>query len=275
MFGEKKLYNLFYAAAICLFIQSIALSQISITTADVPNYFGVGNSLFIYSSSDTAMMNIRTASNSKAQTWTAPTVTIVDSFRTDNVTPSTSPYIADFPGAGYTQKFTISDSGLTAVVYEYYKLSNDSMENIGSAETKSGKVGSKTIDTTIINKMTKIYFHLPTQLGNVITLSSDTIAEVEGVKDIITDVTTFDAYGTLNLPRGAFGALRSTAVTTSKIYSGSTLIFSSSAYSISWITQEGYELSVDVDSLSSGTVKVHSVIMTYPGRASHLDKGAA
>ena len=262
----KHFSHLSFAAAIFLFLQSAALSQISITTADIPNYFGVGNSLFIYGSSDTVTMNIGTVSSSISQTWTAPTVTIDDSFRTDNVLPSSTPYSAEFPGAEYAKKFNFSDTNITAVIYEYYKLSNDSIENIGSAEAESGMSGGKTIDTVVYSKTTKLYFHLPTQLGNVATLSIDTVDEGLGLSEITSDVTTFDAYGTLVLPRGSFGALRSTDVTSTKAYYGSTLLYGSSEITITWITQEGYELSVVVDTITSGTVKVHSVSLTYPGK---------
>lgn len=161
----KKFFHLLSAAAIGLFVQSIALSQISITTADLPNYFGEGNSLFIYGSSDTVMMNVGTASSSAQQTWSAPSVNINDSLRTDNILPSSTPYNADFPGATYAQKFSISDSSLTIEIYQYYKLSNDSLLSIGSVKNESGSIGSMTIDTSIISNMTQLIFHFPVQAG--------------------------------------------------------------------------------------------------------------
>ena len=262
----KKFFWSFFAAALGLFIQSEADSQISITTTDLPNYFGVGNSLFIYSSSDTVTMDIGTASTSASQTWTAPPVTIKDSLRTDNVDPSSTPYSADFPGAAYAQKFSLSDSNLTDDTYEYYKVSNDSIIDMGYVEHESGVVDGKTVDTSIVNRNIKLYFHLPTQLGDVFTVSADTTVEVAGLVEISNSVTTVDAYGTVNLARGSFGALRCSTTATSKAYYGSTLLYGSTIYTISWYTKEGYILSVELDSLLSGMVAVHSVTMTYPGK---------
>jgi hypothetical protein len=262
----EKFFYLLSAAAIGLFVQSVALSQISITTGDMSNYFGAGKSLFIYGSSDTVMMNVGTASSSAPQTWSAPSVNINDSVRLDNVLPSSTPYASDFPGATYAQKSIISDSGLTFDIYEYYELSNDSLLSIGSFQHESWSFGGVTIDTSIISHTTQFLFHLPVQLGDVFASRSDTTNFGGGMMEVTTSVATIDAFGTLNLPIGSFGALRSTDVTSVREYNGAILIDSSITCSISWVTGERHQLTVAVDTLSSGNVKVHSVSLTYVGQ---------
>ncbi len=261
----NRFFSLILAAALSLFIQSEADSQITITATDMPNYFGVGNSEFTYISSDSEAMYIGMASSSSSQTWTDPSPTIQDSLRDDNVDPSSTPFSAYFPGATYAQKLDFSESSITEAIYNYYRVSNDSLISMGYGESMS----SVSMDTSFVHRYSQLFFPLPLQLGDVFTAIVDTTSvPFLGGGNIITaqTVATIDAYGTLNLPNGSFGALRETAVTTTKKYYAGVLTDSSTAYSISWYTKEGYELTVSVDSGSSGTVMVHSLVLHYPGK---------
>lgn len=263
----KILYCLFYTAAFSLFVQSAALSQISITASDLSNFFAVGNSRFIYASFDTVKMNVGSASSSSSQTWTAPAFAINDSFRLDNILPSSTPYSTLFPRATYAQIDTSYSFGLTIKTYLYYKESNDSLVEIGTVEHESGVIDYTAIDTSIIVTSPTAYTPVPMQLGDVYAEIPDTVDEGGGVTEILNSLSSVDAYGTLVLPKGSFGALRATNTYTTYTYSGGNLASIYRLYSITWFTKEGYYLTVDVDSgATSGTVNVHGVTLSYPGK---------
>ncbi|MGB6068101.1 MAG: hypothetical protein WBG50_25110, partial [Desulfomonilaceae bacterium] len=263
----KNLYCLFYVDAFSLFIQSAALSQISITASDLSNIFGVGTSRFTYTSLDTVKMNVGTASSSSSQTWTAPALTITDTFRLDNVLASSTPYSAYFPRATNAQFNQSYSLGLNLKVYLYYRETSDSLVAIGNAEHESGTIGSTAIDTTYITNSPTSYSPIPMQLGDVYAEVPDTADEGGGITDILNSRSSVDAYGTLVLPKGSFEALRATNVYTTYTYSGGNLTDIYRLYTITWYTKEGYDMSVDVDSGStSGTVNVYDVSITYPGQ---------
>ena len=60
----KRIFCLLSYVAVAMISQSIAYSQIQITTGDLTNYFGAGKSWFQYysSASDTVLMNVGSAS---------------------------------------------------------------------------------------------------------------------------------------------------------------------------------------------------------------------
>ena len=261
----KKVSYLFLSLAVVALLQSSAFSQITLTTSDLPNFFGVGKSWLSYSKSDTTVtMNIGIASSVTPQSWTPPVVVFTDSSRSDNVLPSSTPYAADFPGAAYAQTSTITQTGITIQFYQFISLSNDSLINIGMAEHAYGSIKGTAIDTNIISYEKKFDVHLPIQLGGSTSSSSDTTSIGGGFRQVVTTTETYDAFGTLNLPNGSFQALRSKTVETTNVYNGSTLTNSYSHYSYSWITREGHQLQVSADTGSgSGSVTLTSVSVTY------------
>ena len=247
--------------------QSSAFSQITLTTSDLPNFFGVGKSWLSYSASNIKVtMDVGTSSNVTPQTWTSPVVVFTDSSRLDNVLPSSTPYSANFPGAAYAQSSTTTQTGLTIQYFQFFGLSNDSLYNIGLAEHAYGSIKGQPIDTSIINYITKFDVHLPVQLGGSTPHSPDTTDIGGGFIQVVTSTETYDAFGTLNLPNGSFQALRSKKVETTSVYSGSTLTNSYSSYSFSWITREGDQLQVSADTgASSGTVTLTDVSVSLVG----------
>ena len=131
----KKFFHLLSSAAVILFLQTTAFSQITLTSADLANYFAPGKSWFQVQSPDTVMMNLGSASSSTSQTWSAPSVHYKDTLRLDNVLPSSTPYGVSFPGATYAQEETITEGPLTLAYYAYYRLSNDSLYLFGTRST--------------------------------------------------------------------------------------------------------------------------------------------
>ena len=246
-----------------LSLSSNAFSQITVTTSDLPNFFGVGNSWFNFSNSDTVMMNVGIPSNSTPQTWTLPTVIFADSSRIDNVLPSSTPYASDFSGATYCQTSSQLQSGLTFSFYQYMRLSNDSLYLMGVVQRYQGTYGGGTIDTSIIKDTTQFLTHIPIQLGEVIAAKTDTVNEGGGVIEVITNIQTYDAYGTLNLPIGSFQALRSSRVNAYMVYYDGALTNTFSTHTYNWVTREGHQLSVSVDTASASNVHVHDISLTY------------
>jgi len=245
--------------------QSSAFSQITLTTSDLPNFFGAGKSWLSYSASNVRVtMDVGTSSNVTPQSWTFPVVVFTDSSRSDNVLPSSTPYSAEFPGAAYAQSSTMAQTGLTIQYFQFFGLSNDSLYNIGLAEHAYGSIKGQAIDTSIINYVKKFDVHLPIQLGGSTPHSPDTSDIGGGFIQIVSTTEAYDAFGTLNLPNGSFQALRSKKVETTSVYSGSTLTNSYSSYSFSWITREGHQLQVSADTgASSGNVTLTNVSVSY------------
>ncbi len=259
----KQSFRLLLSAAAVLIFQSAAFSQISLTSSDLANYFAAGKSWFLYKSSDTVTMNIGSASSSAAQTWTTPAVTFEDTSRLDNVSPSSTPYNNDFPGSTYAQEESVSEGPVTIAYYAYYKLSNDSLLIIGSVQHETGSYGGTTLDTTIMSHKVQLAFVVPIQLGQTTTTAADTIYDVVNDIDVNSGSESYDAYGTITLPIGQFSALRVTGTTVTKVYLSGTLSNTSTTYSISWLTESGNQLELVVDTLGSGSVRVHNVSLTY------------
>ncbi len=260
-------YGLMIVTVIAL-LQSAAFAQITITVSDLQNLFGAGTTNFTYSNHDSMeTMNVGTPSTSAAQSWTIPAFVVLDSSILDNVSPASTPFASDFPGATYAETFTETDTGVTLSYYAYLELSNDSLYLIGFVEHLSGSSGGHAIDSTLSQHEMKFAFHVPLSLGEVAVGSPDTVVLAPGIMQVVTTSSTYDAYGSLTLPNGTFQALRSNQVTTFKIYSGGSLVNSSTSYSLVWTTQEGHQLTVGVDSgATSGTVHVISISWTRVGQ---------
>ena len=124
------------------------------------------------------------------------------------------------------------------------------------------------IDTSIISHKVQLGFVFPLQLGNVTGFGPDTIYSSGNDVEVNTGTNTYDAFGTVTLPNGAFPALRVSGTTVTKSYLSGTLANTNTSYTISWLTESGNQLEVQVDSPSSGSVKVHSVSLINIGTTS-------
>ncbi len=223
-----------------LLLSSEALSQITITTADVSNWFAAGKGKKeLQKEGDTTKyaMNVGNASASQAQTWTLPSAQYADTVVITNVAPASTPYANDFPLATHVQSISLTEEGVSITYYGYFRIANDSLNGLGSVMHQvSGQ-----IDTTIFDFATEFLVKMPVALGTVFTYRDSTY---HGPGDYeVADITeTFDAFGTVTLPNGTFPCLRSTAAENYHKYSGGG-ITNYTVYRFYWITKEGHEAS--------------------------------
>ena len=263
----KILHHVLLCMVIAMLIQSVARSQISITDADVQNFFGVGKSWVDYQNSDsTEMMDVGVSSSTTSQVWTPPNVyfSAKDSSRSDNILPASTPYASNFPSAMYAQKINILQSGFTTVVYQYFKLSNDSLYTVGYAQHAYGTVAGHVIDTVIMSTTPKFSVHFPIHIGDLISQTVDTTALGVGLFDVVTTTDKYDAYGTLNLPNGSFQALRENITVLHQYYINGVLSSQFYMPAFTWITGEGHQLHVEADSGAvSGVLKIKTLALLY------------
>jgi hypothetical protein len=260
------------AVTLCLCVSS-GLSQITITAADAQAIFSVGKSLRVISVSTppvSTTMNVGTASSS-AQTWTYPGVGVPDTSREDNVLPSSTPYTAQFPTATHAQKYTFTSSGVTSTVYLYYKMTADSVLQLGNVMRT--KIENR--DTTILTIGYKASFVYPWTVGKSLT-RRDSSAVGGGIYFIQRSVQTADAFGTLVLPVGTFQALRIRGVTYSETYFGPNIVSRDSIFTFDFYTKEGNTMNVTPANKvqTNGTIPVssyaYSSVITTPASSVEL-----
>jgi hypothetical protein len=260
--------------AIFTLLQSAAFAQITLNASDLPNLFGAGVSEQTYSNFDSLeTMNVGIPSSSAAQSWTLPTFVVLDSSRVDGVLPSSTPYAADFPTATYAETASQTDTGVTFQYFSYLELSSNTLSLIGTAIHVYGSSGGHSIDSTIVQYGSRSLLQLPIGLGDVVAGTPDTSTYGPGMMEVSTTSDNYDAYGSITLANGTFQALRSYQVTTTQEYVSGALAYASKSYSLVWITREGHQLSVGVDSgATSGTVGLRSISVTYAGPTPTLVK---
>ncbi len=261
---KKVLFLVCFGLAFVI-LQSTTLAQITISASDFVNLFSPGKSEMTFSnfniSSET--MNVGIPSSSASQSWSLPSFPIQDTARIDNVLPSSTPFMSDFPSAEYAETFSLNTNSFSTQFYNYFLLSNDSMLAIGAIQHMSGTIAGRTIDTIMMNQSVKLLTILPIALGDIITDSPDTTMQ-SGIMKISTTSVKYDAYGTLTLPNGSFQALRSYSTANVKEYSNGSLISSNTNYLLTWNTVEGHQFTVTIDSgATSGTVSLHTISVTY------------
>jgi hypothetical protein len=106
-------------------------------------------------------------------------------------------------------------------------------------------------------------FVVPVQVGSVFTGAADTIYAVGTDIDVSTETDSYDEYGALTLPDGTFNAIRESIRNVTKVYLSGTLSNTSTSYSLNWVTESGNQFSVQLDTIISGSVLVHSIVFTY------------
>jgi len=246
---------LLFLVLFCLFMSSPILAQITFTTADVLNMYAVGKGQNEIAADDTATytMNVGVVSALQAQTWFLPNAKYTDSTLLTNLTPTSTPYAKEFPLATHAETYAVVDTNISATVYLYFRIANDSLSYVGSART----IHSSGRDTAEFDSAST-----PIALGSVIT-SRDSSYMGPGFYEIFTSTTTFDAFGTVTLPNGSFQCLRGTEVDIDRYQAGASASIDTSI-GIFWITKEGHSAEVYAISKSqtSGTISVNGISCT-------------
>jgi hypothetical protein len=257
-----KTFSRFGFALVVLFLCLPLHAQITITMADVSNWYAVGKGeKQLQTSNDTLVytMNAGVTSATLSQTWTLPTVQYTDTMLIKNVTPSSTLYLNKFPSATHTQMIEITSAGSFVGGYWYFRIANDSVISLGWAlRQKAG-----TVDTTTFDYTSQLIQKLPLAIGSVLPPRRDSSYYGPGNYELSTTTATVDAYGTITLPNGTFSCLRIKETAFYTIYKPGQ-VDTVTVVRFNWITKEGHWGTVDTwrrDS-TSGSIPVHDVKYT-------------
>jgi len=212
--------NRLRATSLILFAAICAHAQITLTQSDMPQI----GSVFV-TVSDTAP-TVSPGQAGPNQTWDLSAIKNVTAETTFCVTPSSTPYFADYPTANLAVRFrTTLDT-----TFEYSNSSSTSLVSLGDIVIEPAGIYSATISPGITTlPLPATYL---THWSNSPTDVATTISGAVTVKQIshlsISD--TVDGWGTVITPAGSFSALRVKQIQTTL----SDSLFSYSAISGTW-----------------------------------------
>jgi len=250
------------ASIVCCFMifSATALSQITVTSADVQSFYGDGKSWRIISANNlNTSMNVGTASSS-AQTWALPGVSFTDSLRVDCLLPSRTPYASSFARATITRRSIIGSGGLTVTTYEYARITADSIIDLGTATRSQGQG----IDNTTFNQKYRLETVLPVTYG-MTNVKRDSSSFGGGGYSIQQTTQTVDSYGSISTPVGTYQTLRMKETQiTRNVFPGVPASIDTSV-SFTWVAREGLLVSVDLSSnrQTSGTIPIQDASYEY------------
>ncbi len=187
----KTLAVVFY----CLLVPSFRFAQIQITSNDVANTFAPGKAWQQETSPDTITMNVGNASGS-SQIWTVPANIFSDTTVRINISPANTPYASLFPtatNAQYSNNQAFPGNGNTATIYEYLRITPDTMWTLGAVTHVTGP-GLDTIYIERVNYITAIF---PLHYGEKFVEGHDSINYGFGSYQVTTLTIYFDAFGTI------------------------------------------------------------------------------
>jgi hypothetical protein len=189
-----------------LFIGNFVLNaQITITSADVSNFFSTGNFTTIHEY-DGAQINI--GSPGGPNNWDFSGLQTTSTFTYESVNPGSSSYIGEFPGANvalHSQRVYLGEPGDG---YSYLEVTGNLLNNIGQAVVFNSQPGN----LYVVKNSPADALILPITYNNgyqeqftqTIYLNGSPIKQ-----DSIYKVVIIDAWGTMILPGGqSFDALR-------------------------------------------------------------------
>ncbi len=254
-----------------ILLTSVAVSQISLVSSDAQSFYAPGKSWRAMETSQlTATMNVGTASAS-AQSWTMPSIAFTDTLLMDNVLPSATPYASSFPRATHAQREVFSDGSSTVAFYNYYRITTDSLIELGWASRSQG--GG--FDTTYFSTTYRVEMIFPFTFGKT-TSSRDSISFLPGSYVIQKSTSVYDAFGSIALPAGTFQAMRWKQTSISQTVYNGVPMSSDTSVSFTWISKEGYFLDVTPKDKNpgGGTIQITglsylSVVTTPSGVEEH------
>jgi hypothetical protein len=193
-----------------------ASGQITVTSTDVNNVFGVGKTLWTSTDNSTVLLNIGNLGG--GNTWDFSSLHAASTSAMTVVAPGTTPYAIEFPGASYALKIDTTIQGIPMSLYQYFVISTNLLDpgRKGGVSITGG--GSITLSTR--NSPAAVYFALPstyqTSWTSVFVERDTTSIDFPPFFSSVTDTTinhkdssSIDAHGTMKLPGGlVLNALR-------------------------------------------------------------------
>ena len=188
-----------------------AAAQITITAADVSATFAPGKTSYTYQDTTATTLNLGGLGSTS---WDFRSLRIDLGSTLTSVTPASTPYAADFPGATNAFQTTQSTQGITMTVYQYFTLGTNLLNpgNMGGASSPFGP-----LVYSLKNTPAAVTYPLPSTYGTTWSSSySETfLITVGGSPFVGPTVTNYtesyvaDAYGPMTMPGGAtYQALR-------------------------------------------------------------------
>jgi len=238
---------------------NFAAGQITITAGDVAGFFAVGNTLTQNEDTLTTAVNIGAPG---ASSWDFSGLQVGSSIVATSVTPASTPYGGEFPGATHALQSTLEVEGIVGTGYQYLTLGTNLL-NPGLKGGATTPLGTLTLKES--NSPAAIVYSLPSTLGTTWSTTYTATQEIAlGGLTISTTTEDYaesylvDAWGPMTVPGGAVvQALRVRSSTRSPQLSVGYL----------FISREGYVITLtaaDTSSPSSGTIPVVSVDWLAP-----------
>ena len=229
-------------------------SAINISLTDFNTIAAMGNSWLLYqSNSGTFSMNIGTANNTSAQTWTLPAnlmTYFAGAGRSDFIATGSVPAPLQIAGANkIMQTYYLDNNSQPMKVYDHYTMNGATIDHIGTSYDLL--VGTD----KNFNEPDYKFADVPLDLNDNYT---STIEDADYVTNLtltkFIQTVTADAYGTISTPDGTFNCLRMSIViqkyTRPNESTAYTLV--STTNQVSFMTKEGAFFNAQV-SATSGT----------------------
>jgi hypothetical protein len=251
-----------------LLVPSFLFAQIQITSNDIASTFAPGKAWQQESSLDTISMNVGNASG-RSQIWTVPANIFSDTALRINIPPANTPYANLFPTAThaqYTYNKVLPGSGNSDTVYEYLRITPDTMWTLGAVTHFIGPG----LDTIYIEKVNFIGAIFPLHYGESYVEGRDSLNYGFGSYLVTTFTVHYDAFGTITFPDGTFNTLREKQVAQTDTYVNGSLSNSTITNDFSWLTKTNgnFNAYIDTSSNISGDVSVYqpllNLIENYP-----------
>jgi hypothetical protein len=241
-------------------LSTSAIAQITMTSGDVQTMYGAGKSWRQVSvNTSNTSMNVGTASSS-AQTWALPALKYSDSLRADFLAPSATPYSSSYSRATTVRRSIISSGGFTVTLFEYMRITTDSLIDLGNVSRSQGQG----IDTTTFDKSYRLEVPLPLFYG-LTNVKRDSTSSGGGIYTIQQTNQVVDAFGSITTPVGTYQVLRMKETQiTRNVFPGFPATVDTSV-SFTWVAKEGVLASVDASSSRqiSGTIPIHDASYQY------------
>jgi hypothetical protein len=237
-------------------------SAIEINQTDILNAATQGNSWVRFDGTNELMvMNIGSANNSIAQTWSLP-ADFMEYFeyysQYDFLSLANAPAGLNISGATHVTKSLGMDEYDNDIdIYDYYNIGSTTVTHLGTSFDMETDVDD-TFDEPDFE-----YMKVPFKLGDVINAviqKKDPISNLNLVKKEIT--LTVDAFGTINIPsQGTFNCLRGSYVENffTRSDESSPFVLESTKNSIGFYTKQGHFIYANVVSLSGSNATLEDV----------------